>query len=154
MTEERKNTGERKWLERGLPLAVIIMACAFLHSSSTSGYVVGQKTYSSFRDLKDEIARRQDDLDRMNEKISALQEEIDTLTASRDSIKDEYEKKLHQVRKQIIIRDQISKGNLLSLMTTQESFHDTVMSLKIYNKIMEESISRFNEVKAKHTALN
>jgi hypothetical protein len=113
----------------------------------------GGRIPADAEDIRMEIARRQEDINRIDQKLALMGPELARLKAAMEQADALAAEKGEKLRKLIIVQDQMRKGDLLSLLASSGNFQDALVSIRIYAKIMEESVSEYGAAAKKRSAL-
>lgn len=153
--------GKKERLEAVLPgvrssgavLACIMVILSLAYVEKVNSTIGEENIYTSAHNIKTEIQRRQEDINRIDGKIDDTKVSIDRFGESLSGAEEHCSVKLKKLRKLVILQDQLAKGNLIDLIASSKSIHETLMFLRTLKKVMHESISEYNDANSKKETL-
>jgi chromosome segregation ATPase len=143
----------KDWKKRqALPVCAGLVALLLAAGEGTG--MMGQDPMpSDFEDIKSEIARRQQDIDRIDESL----EDLETRLAGYEDALAEAEKErlqtLERVRKMIIFHDRIGKETVISLLASANSIQQALVEVRTLGRLLDTAVGEYNDVKAKKAGL-
>ena len=111
------------------------------------------RTMADAGDIRMETARRQEDIDRIDQKLAQMRSELAQFRVTLTQTGAQAAAKQDKLRKLIIIQDQMNKGDLIHLITSSGSFQEALISVRTYGKIMERSASEYSAAAQKRSTL-
>ena len=134
-----------------LPVATLVLAA--LLAAGTGSSMIGETTIlSSAEDIRQEIDRRQMDIERIDENLASLEARLKDVQGALSTAGEDYAARLKKVRKLVIGQDRMARGNL-GLLLSRDSFQDALVAMHAYGLMMDGAIAEFNRAKQKKTAL-
>lgn len=141
--------------QKGKRAVLILVGLAALLAASEGGGMMGMApVLSDAQDLKMEIARRQQDIDRIDENLESLKARLSEYESALAEAEAETQETLLRARKIVIYHDQISKGNLITLLASSDSIQEALVSVRTLGKLLGSVAGEYNDVKAKKISLD
>jgi septal ring factor EnvC (AmiA/AmiB activator) len=134
-----------------LPVATLLLAA--LLAAGTGSSMIGETTIlSSAEDIRQEIDRRQADIDRIDENLASLEARLKDVQGALSTAGEDHAAMLKKVRKLVIAQDQMARGTI-GLLLSRDSFQDALVAMHAYGLMMDGAIAEFNQAKQKKAAL-
>jgi len=132
---------------------LILVGLAALLAAGEGGGTMGDTVLSDAQDVKMEIARRQQDIDRIDENLEGLKTRLAEYETALAEAEAENLESLKRARKMVIYLDQIGKGNLISLLSSSDSIQEALVSVRTLSKLLGTVAGEYGDVKAKKISL-